>query len=334
MTKAKAGDFTGAVDLVKNFVKELSSSSEKGHVFMKDLLKDAEGQMCEAVSRKEYYEKWGRHYLPSLQGAHLSQQCNNFKDPGVQHYVSKLFKALRDNLDEIFLKLPAPKPSRPVSSSSSSPYSKSNSSSSTVSRAPVNMSSYYSSGNPCFAGSSLVRMADRSVKEVKDIVKGDLVASSIDVAEVKCVVRTVIPSGRTKLVALPSGLLVTPYHPLRVQGTWHFPCQLSEPRDLACSAVYSFVLGGGGGGEQVMIINDMEVVALGHGLKASKVVEHAYFGTERVLRDLRTMPGWTEGYVTLTEGCVKRDTETGLVVALVHDDVQHSSASPYEAESS
>ena len=35
---------------------------------------------------QEYYVKWGRHYLPSLARAHLLQQCNNFKDPGVQGY--------------------------------------------------------------------------------------------------------------------------------------------------------------------------------------------------------------------------------------------------------
>ena len=30
--------------------------------------------------------KWGKHYLQSLQRAHELQQCNNFKDPGVQFY--------------------------------------------------------------------------------------------------------------------------------------------------------------------------------------------------------------------------------------------------------
>lgn len=135
---------------------------------MKDLLKDVEGQVYEAISRQDWYDKWGKHYLPSLQGAHLLQQCNNFKDPGydksrcdvsffwvlmlmvcvvdsVQHYAGKLYKKLRDENDTTFLKLPPPVPSAPAQRAPSS----SNSSVSTsVARSPsrpVSMSGYYSS---------------------------------------------------------------------------------------------------------------------------------------------------------------------------------------------
>lgn len=78
---------------------------------MMALLEDVQGQVCEAVSREEWYTKWGIHYLPSLMFAHLSQQCNNFKDAGVQGYGGDLFGEIRDKADEIFLALPPPKPS-------------------------------------------------------------------------------------------------------------------------------------------------------------------------------------------------------------------------------
>merc|ERR1719329_1499421 len=64
----------------------------------------------EALSKDEWYAKWGVHYLPSLMCAHLSQQCNNFKDPGVQAYGGGLFANLRDEADDIFCSLPPPKP--------------------------------------------------------------------------------------------------------------------------------------------------------------------------------------------------------------------------------
>jgi hypothetical protein len=40
----------------------------------------------EAITKvpENYFERWGKHYLPSLARAHLLQQCNNFKDPGIQ----------------------------------------------------------------------------------------------------------------------------------------------------------------------------------------------------------------------------------------------------------
>ena len=87
------------------------------------MLEDATGQVREAASRDEWFQKWGRHYLPSLANAHMMQQCNNFKDPGVQRYGSKLFSELRDAAEDVFVKLPPPKPSRarPQSAQNSAP---------------------------------------------------------------------------------------------------------------------------------------------------------------------------------------------------------------------
>mmetsp|Transcript_84192 Transcript_84192/g.158472 ORF Transcript_84192/g.158472 Transcript_84192/m.158472 type:complete len:92 (-) Transcript_84192:54-329(-) len=69
------------------------------------------GQCTEALSRRDWFSKWGVHYLPSIMFAHRLQQCNNFKDPGVQCYGGKLFQEIRDDADDVFNNLPAPKPS-------------------------------------------------------------------------------------------------------------------------------------------------------------------------------------------------------------------------------
>lgn len=59
----------------------------------KALLQDISGQVKEAIQKtpENYFQKWGRHYLPSLARAHLLQQCNNFKDPGIQVTFSFFF---------------------------------------------------------------------------------------------------------------------------------------------------------------------------------------------------------------------------------------------------
>jgi len=44
---------------------------------VKGLLEDLEGQVKEALSRGDYFSRWGRHYLPSLCRAHQLQQANN-----------------------------------------------------------------------------------------------------------------------------------------------------------------------------------------------------------------------------------------------------------------
>lgn len=87
-----------------------TSPAAAGNEFMEALLEDLTGQVSEALSREDWYKKWGVHYLPSLMAAHLAQICNNFKDPGVQQYGGALFEDLRDKADDIFCSLPAPSP--------------------------------------------------------------------------------------------------------------------------------------------------------------------------------------------------------------------------------
>jgi len=99
----------GKFKLMKEFSEYLKASDAQDQ-YMQDLRADVEGQASEAVSKQEYFTKWGRHYLPSLMFAHRSQICNNFKDPGVQHYGGKLFQELQDMADTKFNTLDPPKP--------------------------------------------------------------------------------------------------------------------------------------------------------------------------------------------------------------------------------
>merc|ERR1712045_702080 len=77
------------------------------------LYQDLRGQATEAISTRDYYNSWGKHYLLSLATAHLHQFCNNFKDPGVQLYGrGSLFSETQETLDDIFAKVPPPVASR------------------------------------------------------------------------------------------------------------------------------------------------------------------------------------------------------------------------------
>lgn len=98
-------------EMLRNLILEVRASPAAATEETKALLEDLEGQVTEALSRDDWYRKWGRHYLPSLARAHQLQMCNNFKDPGVQVYGGKLFTELRDEADDLFVSLPPPKPS-------------------------------------------------------------------------------------------------------------------------------------------------------------------------------------------------------------------------------
>lgn len=61
---------------------------------------DLAGEVAMALEPR-FFKTWGAHYLRSLLFAHSYQQCNNFKDPGVQVYGSELFRNVRDTLDDV-----------------------------------------------------------------------------------------------------------------------------------------------------------------------------------------------------------------------------------------
>lgn len=98
------------LDAAKKRVTELSAAIDASLAKdqLQGLKEDLEGQVREALSKPEWYKKWGVHYFPSLMFAHLKQQCNNFKDAGVQAYGGELFQRLRQVADKIFIELPPP----------------------------------------------------------------------------------------------------------------------------------------------------------------------------------------------------------------------------------
>eukprot|EP00301_Raphidiophrys_heterophryoidea_P003812 c11702_g1_i1.p1 GENE.c11702_g1_i1~~c11702_g1_i1.p1 ORF type:complete len:849 (+),score=196.04 c11702_g1_i1:67-2547(+) len=290
--------------------------------FAQGILKDLQGEVCLALSKEENVNKWGVHYLPSLALAHDLQIRNNFKDPGVQFYGGKLFQQLVQEGDRVFLTLPPPKPS--IIPSSSSTYSSSRSNSiSGFNNYGYSMSNYYNQSNPCFSGNSLVAMFGGSAKRVDHIVKGDCVlvstASAQQFARVVCVVETVIPEGQGVTLARPanSTLLVTSWHPIRVNGVWMFPENAvaefgGELRThLDCRSVFSFVLDS----HHTMIVGDVECACFGHGFTDNEVIAHEYFGTQRVIADLSSMSGWADGRVKLAG--VQRNTDTRRICGLV-----------------
>lgn len=287
--------------LMQNAVTAIKASPAKETKPVEALLEDAEGQSTEALSRQDWYWRWGRHYLPSVMFAHKLQICNNFKDPGVQGYGGELFRSLRDEADEIFCKLPAPKPSTRRASTS------------TAAAAPVSMAAYHDPGCVCVDGSSPVELEGGVRRRVAELAKGDrVVAADGATAEVLCMVRTRCPGGRAALVELPGGLRLTAYHPVQLRGAWRFPVDEAKVEELPCEEVYSFVLDGA----PAMCVGGIPCAALGHGIEEG-AAKHPYFGTRRVLEDLASFPGFASGLVELSMGAAQRDPATSLVCCLL-----------------
>eukprot|EP00747_Dinoflagellata_sp_TGD_P162987 gnl/TRDRNA2_/TRDRNA2_181214_c0_seq1.p1 gnl/TRDRNA2_/TRDRNA2_181214_c0~~gnl/TRDRNA2_/TRDRNA2_181214_c0_seq1.p1 ORF type:complete len:754 (+),score=111.52 gnl/TRDRNA2_/TRDRNA2_181214_c0_seq1:41-2302(+) len=277
------------------------------------LLDDMKGQVLEAVSDQAAYNRWGKHYLPSIMFAHNLQFCNNFKDPGVQHYGGVLFKSCQDAADTTFDSLPPPRPSVATTTRSANwtlPWS--GASGSAAVPAAVSMASYNDRYAGCIDGSSLAERADGSSCRVCDIRKGDWVkAADGVVAEVLCVVRTWCPDARTMLVEIPGGARLTPYHPVLVGGKWQFPLDLAPMSARACDQVLSFVLRGA----PALVVDGVPCITLAHGIEGGAAT-HPYFGSHQVLDDLAKFEGFEEGLVELPIGSAVRDPVSGMVCGL------------------
>ncbi|KAL0232579.1 hypothetical protein GEMRC1_011326 [Eukaryota sp. GEM-RC1] len=97
---------------VQSMIDQLKNSPEHDHPLLAGFIQDLEGQVMLSV-QPHHYDKWGGYYLPSLAMAHEYQNCNNFKDPGVQSYATPLFSEIQEMADDLYVNLDPPTPSIP-----------------------------------------------------------------------------------------------------------------------------------------------------------------------------------------------------------------------------
>merc|ERR1712070_452793 len=162
---------------------------------------------------------------------------------------------------------------------------------------------YYGGG--CFSGNSTIMMADGSSKLVKDLVKGDKIASTKgQTSTIQCIVRTATYGGMTDMCLLDGGLLITPGHPVKLGGKWVFPRDVTSRKFVKCEAYYNLVVDQG----HIATINGIEAILLGHDYTEG-ILKHEYLGTQRVINDLKQLPGFAQGLVHLEQdasGDIKR----------------------------
>jgi Mg-chelatase subunit ChlD len=255
-----------------------------------------EGQLLKSVSREDWYNAWGRNHLMAYAIALSRSATINFKDKVLQHFMTPEFATIQEQGIDLFSALPAPTPDIHGWRSQAS-----------AAAAPVNMSQYVQASGGCFAGESHALMNDGSKKQVHNLKKGDILHGG---AQIQCVVYTPL-NYPDKYVRLDTGLIITPWHPIYMPRIgWQFPCMIGTRIIHSLSGVYNLVLDK----IHIAILNDTQVCTLGHGLVGSPVIEHEYFGTQRVIEDLKQKPGWNEGFIVLDPTHQIRDADTGNVI--------------------
>jgi hypothetical protein len=281
----------------------------------------AEGQIKLAISMA-YFHRWGEFYLDQLSRSMNQQIKPNFKDEGCP-FGGQVFEDIVDRASDIFDTLPPPEPSN---QSRSTYPTNSGGGRSAPPRAPVSLANYNDAGGGCFVGTTQIRMADGSVKQVQDLKKGDQVVSLADpydhksmltAASVVCLVETMIPNQQTYLVTFADGLKITPWHPVLYKGAWKFPNDIGKTvaKEEHCSAVYTLLLDKG----HTVQLNNVWCICLAHSYTQS-ILQHDYLGTEAVIEDLRKLDGWDGGKVSINTSYFIRDSLshelTGIITPL------------------
>ena len=266
-----------------------------------------------------YFNKWGEFYLDQLTLAINNQIKPNFKDTACFSFGGNIFNEFVDNCSDIFDALPPPEPSGMViDNNPSCGYSQPHNASQGILRPTrvVSLATYNNQSGGCFDSNCLITMSDNSKKMLKDIKKGDEILSlkdhnnsqTVTYTKILCVYETIMVHKTCILVTLETGLKITPWHPILTPSGWKFPSELKKSNIENCESIITFVLEN----NHVAFINDYPCITLGHNFK-NEVLEHYFYGTEKVIECLEKMPGFKNGHVKNKSRNIIRDN-TGKII--------------------
>ena len=259
-----------------------------------ELMTDFKDQICLAI-QEQYFSKWGKNYINSFKDAHSQERCNNFKDKSIQHYGGKLFQNMKDKIDDIYTNMPPPKPSKSISE---------------VKVSKQEFTTMFNNvAGGCFHPSSQVLTVNNCFKQIDKIVKGDkLIDSKGNINTVLCVIK--IDGNDIKLIDI-EGLLITPYHPIKLNNQWVFPKDISTI-ETNCNSVYNLVLDN----NHTIVINNCISCTLGHNITENEVITHEYFGTDKVINDLKQIEGFNNGFIELNTDNFVRDSVKNIIIQI------------------
>lgn len=276
------------------------------------IVNDLKDQVKMAISTDEIYGKWGKNYLYSLMYAHKEQKCNNFKDKSVSVYGGTLFGVLVDNIDEIYANMEPPKPSNQVRDCDISSRRKTilTKGAAGVTTNSINFKqSFHNACGGCFHENSSVSVYPNITKKCKDIVKGDMVMTSNNTyAKVQCVTKIKCNDNKCDMVKLNDNIMITPYHPIK-KDKWVYPNTLNKTITVDCEYMYNYVLDK----DNIIIIGNTECATLGHTFTDNDVIKHDYYGTDKVINDLKTFNGYNNGLITFSPNCIIRDNKNNVI---------------------
>ena len=270
-----------------------------------DSINDSDGQINKALQSR-FYNVWGRHYILSVISAYLNRFCLNFRDHGVQHFKTEKFNQVQKIIEDVFMELTPPTPTGRCSGGSNAPV-----------RPEVFRDTFYSSSGVCFLTDTKIKVEGGNFIPVQNVTKGTKIESFGKTASVICVLKTKLTGIMRRNFNDPT-TVVTQYHPVffnkQNDPEWVFPTDSSNFQNELFTDVYVYDY----------VLDNHHIVELGGGVFATtlnhgrqgEVIGHDYFGTEKVIDDLKKHSGWESGFIQLDNYMFIRDHVTTKIVGL------------------
>jgi len=269
---------------------------------------DGEGQTRLALQYMRAQE-WGPHYLRAYRDHMAAGICMNFKDPGLKIFETPEFMAHQAAGDIAFASIRAP----PIQRRGLVDYS-------------VSVSAAFNNNSgSCFEGKTLIRMANNSERQIRDINPGDSVYTPSGPARVVFLATFHTNRPSQPLVQFTPDTGVTPWHPCRevlANGSysdWGFPADIQQFAARPLRTVYNLVLDSG----HIIESGTYQFVTLGHGFQEHPL-KHAFFGTDACIKALEEQPGANQGTPVYYDCVPVKDPETGMIIGWRDDGYEES----------
>lgn len=161
--------------------------------------------------------------------------------------------------------------------------------------------------NSCFTGDCKIQSSRGLIPVTELQIKDEILNSSGNFSKIKCILENKIDKNIDMCVC--KGLTITDYHPVKINSKWQFPidCEIFIKKNIKVDSLYSIGLFD----DTSFLIDDIEVIGLGHGITNDNVASHEYFGTEKVINDIFSIS--SNGYCKIIPSQIIRDSITGLV---------------------
>lgn len=256
-------------------------------------------EVKDAVLDEATWNKWGRHYFRTFPFMLMNQRRSNFRDQALQKYnldangETGRFESASLHGEEMFATLTIV-PSlqiQPTSNNGNVTYG------TPIGTAVVVPDEFMRGGGCVHENASLVKVQGgiEVLVPAKKIKAHDYVKTPNGIALVLCVGFKKCEGGKA-FMSKVNDLLITPWHPVKIDGTWIHPATIDKGQVVECGTVYSFVLASH---STSFFCNGITCASLGHGI-TEPVVYHEYWGTSEVLDDMKNIPSFKDGFVDMS----------------------------------